>query len=200
MFILLPRPSSCAVLARHGNKIGRDAHHAKSRCLADHAVRALICAVGIAVVSTACHAQTICPWLNNATASGFLGGPATANVNLTGQTGGTCLFRVQAGTQDDSLSISVATAPDPENERSTFATYESGCIATAAPLKAIGNEAVMCVAGTATDRGEQVIGRVRDKVFTVALKTAATVARGPANDALAEKAEEIAEQVAGVLF
>lgn len=200
MFLLLPRSSSCIVLARHGNKIGRDAHHEKSRRLADCAVRALLCAVGFAAFSSACHAQTICPWLNIATASGLLGGTATANVRLIGQTSGTCLFRLQAGTQADSLSISVTTAPESQGGPSALATYESGCISTAAPLKAIGNEAIICADGTASAHGELIIGRVRDKVFTIAFNSNAPTARGATSDELAEKAEEIAEQVAGILF
>jgi hypothetical protein len=156
--------------------------------------------VVIAVSSAACHAQTICPWLNVATASGFLGGTATANVSLIGQTSGTCFFRLQAGTQADSLSISVTTAPESQGGPSALAAYESGCISTAAPLKAIGNEAVMCADGAATTHGELIIGRVRDKVFTIAFNSNAPTARGATSDELAEKAEEIAEQVAGILF
>jgi hypothetical protein len=76
-----------------------------------------------------------------------------------------------------------------------MASYKAHCSGDATHLQAIGNEAVMCAADTkAQAHGEQVIGRVRDQVFTVTITTSAR------NDALEEKTRNIAEQVAGALF
>ena len=48
--------------------------------------------------------------------------------------------------------------------------------------------------------GEQVIGRVRDQVFTVTITTSARNDPSMSRDALREKTRNIAEQVAGALF
>ena len=48
--------------------------------------------------------------------------------------------------------------------------------------------------------GEQVIGRVRDQVFTVTITTSARNDPSMSRDELKEKTRNIAEQVAGALF
>ena len=71
--------------------------------------------------------------------------------------------------------------------------YKARCGAGATALRAIGNEAC-AVEIKGQTYGQEVIGRVRDQIFTVTLTT--TVPK----DALQEKARNIAEQVAGALF
>jgi hypothetical protein len=72
--------------------------------------------------------------------------------------------------------------------------------ASGLPLRGVGNEAILCASDTDKSNGELVVGRVRDNIFTVAIY--AGTANDPAmtKDALADKAEEIAKQVAGILF
>jgi hypothetical protein len=48
--------------------------------------------------------------------------------------------------------------------------------------------------------GEQVIGRVRDQIFTVTITTSARRDPSMPREALEEKTRNIAEQVAGALF
>jgi hypothetical protein len=153
-----------------------------------------ITVVGLSLLSTACRAQSICPWLNAATASGVLGGAATIEVNNTG----VCLFRLQNGAGEDVLHISVIEANSPESPGKEIASHKISCTSPETQLKAVGNEAVLCASDSESSRGEQVVGRVRNRIFTVAISTgrASEVTR----DLLAEKAEEIAKQVAGALF
>jgi hypothetical protein len=82
-----------------------------------------------------------------------------------------------------------------------MATYKAHCSGEASPLQAIGNEAVMCAADIkGQTEGEQVIGRVRDQVFTVTITTSARNDPSMSRDDLKEKTRNIAEQVAGALF
>jgi hypothetical protein len=153
-----------------------------------------ITVVALSLLSATCYAQSICPWLNLATASGVLGGPAYVEVNNTG----ICIFRLQNGAGNDVLRISVIEANNPESPGQEMVPHKIICTSSETQLKAIGNEAVLCALDTESSRGEQVVGRVRNRIFTVAISTGrlSEVTR----DFLAEKAEEIAKQVAGSLF
>ncbi len=73
-------------------------------------------------------------------------------------------------------------------------------MSSSTPLKAIGNDAVLCANNTATSSGQQVIGRVRDQIFIISISAEAQPGRSTANDPLADKVKAIAEQVAGNLF
>jgi hypothetical protein len=96
------------------------------------------------------------------------------------------------------LRITVEIAADPH---ARLAAIEQGCGADAAPLKAIGNEALICAAD---DRkagiGERVLGRVRDQVFTITIVS--TLKNDPilSRDILKTRIYTAAEQVAGNLF
>jgi hypothetical protein len=154
----------------------------------------------IVTFSAACPAQKLCPWLNVATASGFLGGPATLTLNMTGQTTGTCTFQLQPDPSGGKLSIAVVSAPTPQNGNPVLIPFEGQCTAAARPLTAIGNEAVTCEDSAGAVHGRQVIGRVRDSIFTLTLTASAAEKSDAVDDRLAGKAEAIAEQVAGILF
>jgi hypothetical protein len=80
------------------------------------------------------------------------------------------------------------------------ALHKSLCTSAPVALKGIGNEAVSCAADVGYSRGEQVIGRVRDRLFIVTVSS--TMAQDPsaARQLLQEKASTIAEQIAGALF
>ena len=124
----------------------------------------MIAAVGL------CRAESVCPWLNKATAGGVLGGPVSAVVKQT-----SCEFMRPSGAV---LRIEVQKKPAAPRVK-----CETGGMA----LKAIGNEAVACLSGGA----EVVIGRVRDQRFAVSIRGVKEVR---------EKVTKVAEQVAGNLF
>lgn len=126
-----------------------------------------------------CRAQNACPWLNAATAGGILGGPVTASVKPT-----VCEFVRHLGSNESTLRIEVQKKP---------ASLAAKCDSTGTPIKAIGNEALACTAGSF----EIVIGRVRDQRFAVSIG-----ASDPSVDraTLQEKARKVAEQLAGNLF
>lgn len=141
-------------------------------------------------------AQSKCPWLNQATASGALGGEvtgATIELSKAGDTGH-CEFVRTEGSISRHLLI-VVEKLNPSEDRGS---YKKQCAAQAEPLKAIGNEAVACAfEGKSGEVAEQVVGRVRDQMFLVRFSTTDRTA-APAS--LREKARKIAEQIAGFLF
>lgn len=146
-----------------------------------------------------CRAQTQCPWLNAATAAGVLGGEVQANTTaITPQGDTTCEFKRTQQSAVFALKIAVHTMALPSKD---FATYLAQCAGTPVPLKAIGNEAIQCVPGNNSDnRGEQIIGRVRDRAFVVEIKRSSTRQSTLARNGLTDEARNVAEQVAGALF
>jgi hypothetical protein len=128
-------------------------------------------------------AEERCPWLNAATAGGVLGGSVQVTV-----TPASCEFVRKAGAQETTLRIEVTAASAPN----------AHCGPGAKPLKAIGNEAAACsYEGKAGWMAEQVVGRVRDQAFVVRI---GTNDRSAMAKTLREKARNVAEQVAGILF
>ena len=82
-----------------------------------------------------------------------------------------------------------------------MAAYKARCGAGVTPLRAIGNEAVTCaVDSKGKSYGQQVIGVVRNQIFTVTLSTSARKDPAMPREALKEKSRDISEQVAGALF
>jgi hypothetical protein len=160
----------------------------------------IIVVASFSLLSVPCGAQSICPWLNVATASGVLGGAATVEVTNTGVDTRTCVFRLQGGAPNDTLRIAVIRADNPENASKEMTPYKTGCTSSETPLKAVGNEAVLCISNTKTFLGELVVGRVRGNIFTVTISTGTGNDSQATRDILAEKAEQIAKQVAGALF
>lgn len=126
-----------------------------------------------------------CPWLNAATAGGILGGVATPAVTreTANRDDAVCTFTHERS----QLRVEVMTMDTPHTE---FTSHSAQCSVNQEPLKAIGNEAVVC-----GGRGSaQVVGRVRTRIFVILL-----TATGP-SEQLREKAREVAESVAGNLF
>jgi hypothetical protein len=142
-------------------------------------------------------AQVRCPWLNVATASGMLSGPATMQVDRVSDRETVCTFQVAQDRNIRNLAITV------KNQQliGDLQDFEkTSCTAPGAPVHAIGNEAVLCPDDDRHFRGEQVVGRVRDSFFTVAITT--NVKNDPmlAKEVLDDKVTNTAEQVAGSLF
>ena len=100
-----------------------------------------------------------------------------------------------------SLEIVVKAMSDPAKE---FAGFVSQCKGTTTALKAIGNEAVQCVMSAGSESlsesREEVIARVRDRVFVLTIRRAMGSPSGAAESGLRDDSRNIAEQVAGSIF
>jgi hypothetical protein len=83
---------------------------------------------------------------------------------------------------------------DPSRE---FASYTAKCGRNATPLRAIGNEALLCSLRSKNQFSEQVVSRVRERAFLVRVSSNSS---GPERAELLDKSQKIAEQVAGFLF
>jgi hypothetical protein len=145
-------------------------------------------------------AEGICPWLNQATASGFLGGPASSLVENGSPGEATCAFHYQKGNTRYDLQIKVERM---KGSSIDFGPYKALCGSDSVPLRAIGNEALLCSLqrkGEGMVHGEQVVGRVRDRAFIVSVSTNAGDDPSMSMEVLKEKVSDIAEQVAGALF
>jgi hypothetical protein len=139
----------------------------------------LILAIAICAAAAA---QERCPWLNAATAGGVLGGEVHVTLTPT-----SCEFVRQYNGRESALRIEVAPVTAPHAQ----------CGSGAVPVKAIGNEAVACTyTGKRGFAAEQVVGRVRDQNFLVRISS-----NDPSlSQLLRQKARNVAEQVAGILF
>jgi hypothetical protein len=158
-------------------------------------------------MAAATEAKGSCPWMNEATAAGFIGGDVTSTVTFAirnenhpnysnvDKNDATCEFVRRLGSTVMILRIEVETMAGPP---SSFATYVARCGPRNIPVRAIGNEAVACdVEGKKNSISEQIVSRVRGRAFTVRLTASAgSVDR----DLLRQKARNVAEQVAGFLF
>ena len=144
-----------------------------------------------------CAATQPCPWLNGATAAGVLEGPVTVSVTYFDQdnTDAACEFIHKVDHTVRTLRIEVDTMKDLAHD---FPRYLAKCGQDAKPLRATGNEAVVCsVPGKNNQVAEQVVSRVRDRAFIVDVLSNGSATE---RDALRDKARKIAEQVAGFLF
>lgn len=145
-----------------------------------------------------CRAKTTCPWINEATAYGVLGGMADSPMNTVEVTPAMCSFSYKDASITRQLVVTVEVAKNPVE---TLKSFESRCGKNSSPLSAIGNEAVTCPStGKKHVYGEQVIGRVRDSVFTIQLNFGDNSSPVLSKDVLDEKTRIVAEQVAGNLF
>ena len=168
------------------------------------------------LAGAACHAKETCPWINEPTAAGFLRGAVTttvthnsngadkaaaaaATVTGTSVTVGdaTCEFVRHDATGTTKLRIEVVTMSD---VAAADPAFRGRCGTDGQPVRAIGNEAVVCgMTGPATARGgvgEQVVSRVRERAFVVSISAGA----GTDQATLRETTLRVAEQVAGFLF
>ena len=152
-------------------------------------------------------AKETCPWLNEATAAGFLDGNVVstvtfsikdktdANYSNTEKNDATCEFVRHQGSLLLTLRVEVQTITRPPD---WFASYVARCGPHSAPLKAIGNEAVACSVDSRKNQfSEQVVGRVRGRAFVVRITSNSDSLD---RDALQNKVRNVAEQVAGFLF
>jgi hypothetical protein len=155
--------------------------------------------VGSVTYQPHCYAEAQCPWLNAATAGGVLGGEVqSSTTNVTAQGDATCHFVRRQDSSNFALSIDVHTMTLPSKD---FPAYLAQCGGTLLPLKAVGNDAFQCVSKGASANGEeQVIGRVRDRVFILTVNANVTKQPVPNKAGLRHETRNVAEQVAGALF
>jgi hypothetical protein len=145
-----------------------------------------------------CFGQTKCPWIQEATARGILGGAVTANVTIKDNGDGACAFTRQQGDVQRHLSVLVITMTDIPKQ---YSRYTEQCESKGTPLKAIGNEAVECSIQTQTNLyAEKVVGRVRDRAFIVTVASSLEDDPSMNQETRREKVHLAAEQVAGILF
>ncbi len=166
---------------------------------AEQSNRSLTLLLSVALLMPSlCRGQARCTWINPATAGGVLGGAVTVKVKLTNLGDGVCEFSRRQGTLIHRLRISVHVMTDIAKQ---FPTYLARCRLNNTPLRAVGNEAVMCsVQSNKRGFGELVVGRVRDHAFEVSLSSSVRHDPSMTQEALREKTNLVAEQVAGVLF
>jgi hypothetical protein len=180
-----------------GAAVMRKAFHLRSRSLK------WVWMASLAVLSSSSRAQAQdqdahCAWLNSATASGVLAGPVTLALETAPDDQTICVF-TSGKTAKDYSALRIMVQPLKDVDKAV-PSHESLCTSLAASLRAIGNEAIGCSADVGYSRGEQVISRVRDRLFIVTVSS--TMAQDPlmTRELLREKARMIAEQVAGALF
>ncbi len=150
------------------------------------------------LLPTVCHGQAKCPWINEATARGILGGAVTLTAKVSDHGDGVCEFSRQQGALVHQLRVSVDIMTDIPKQ---FPMYLAQCPPKSTPLRAIGNEAVMCsIQGKGDQSAERVVGRVRDQVFVVSVSSSAQDDPSMTREMRREKANLVAEQVAGILF
>jgi hypothetical protein len=155
--------------------------------------------LGLAMLlPTVCQAQTKCPWMNEATARGILGGPVTLTLNVNDHGDGVCDFSLQHAAAIRHLHISVFSMTDIPKE---FPSYLAQCPPRSAALRSIGNEAVFCTSqGRAAPDAEKVVGRVRAQAFVVDVSSTVKGDPSMTQEMRREKANLAAELVAGILF
>jgi hypothetical protein len=155
--------------------------------------------VGSTIHTRYCSAQTLCPWLNAATAGGVLGGEVQSTMsNVTPQGDATCHFTRRQDASNLTLTIDVHTMTLPSKD---FPTYLTQCGGTLLPIKAVGNEAFQCVSkGSSTNGEEQVIGRVRDRAFILTVNATLIKQTTPTKTGLSQETRNLSEQIAGALF
>ena len=131
-------------------------------------------------------AEGNCPWMNAATAAGFLGSEVTARfvANSKLNDSGQCDF-LALSKNAATLRIEVSIM---QSAKTQFAGFLAKCGSDAKPVKSIGNEAVVCTSA----QQERIVGRVRDQTFVVTLT--------PGDAGKEELIKKAAEIVAGNLF
>ena len=163
-------------------------------------VRTGMCALGAVLLLTPVTARAAnnCPWMNEATASGLVGGDAVGEFAASEGKPSVCTFTQHAANFTRTLQIVVEIATDPH---ARYLALTQTCEGSATPLNAVGNEAVVCAVDPRSDKpGERLLGRVRDQVFTITIGS--TLKNDPVLNMadIKTKIGTAAEQVTGNLF
>lgn len=155
-------------------------------------------AVCMALSPAACHAANSCPWVNDATAFGALSADASPAAEQSQVTASTCIFTYRE--QSESLELRI-TVEQKEDAAQAFSMKKAQCGSDMKSLPSLGNEAILCAANEADHIcAEQIIGRVRDQIFTVILTANVEGGQATPREAFKQSVRTIAEQVSGNLF
>jgi hypothetical protein len=141
-----------------------------------------------------------CPWLNAATAGGFLGGEVTMEVTRPAPSDVTCKFVLKTESSRAELEIMVHTMTTIGDE---FPQFLAQCGSDSTPLRAIGNQAIECATGEDTNETtEQIVSRVRERAFVLkwTMPKMDGGSASPSKTDVQDKFRNIAEMVAGSLF
>ncbi|MFZ1086629.1 MAG: hypothetical protein WAN35_16820 [Terracidiphilus sp.] len=158
-----------------------------------------IIGIYLLVSPSLCQAANNCPWINEATVSGLLGGNAVGQV-ASADDGKTtvCEFIEQNAGFKRILRLTVEVSAD---DHPSLDSIARGCGIDAVSLKAIGNEALICsVKDPKPGFGERVVGRVRNQLFTIIIYTTLNPDPTLTREALKVRIYSAAEQIAGNLF
>jgi hypothetical protein len=155
-----------------------------------------LCFLGFA---RAAGAANDCPWVNEATVSGLLGGQSVGTFS-PGQTGqpATCRFVYKTSVGTRTLTVDVERTQD---AHARVIGIAKDCAQQSEFLPAAGNEASMCVTEHSKDRVTgRVVGRVRDQVFTIMISTSGKGDAALSMGDLRSRISTATEQVTGNLF
>lgn len=146
------------------------------------------------LAAASCLAEDACPFLNAATAGGFLGGSVRVSVTATNKKNDDALCEFTRESADYILRIEVKTM---SNWRAEFPPFLAQC-PKGDTLRGIGNEAIAC--GGTSGGGklfDQVLSRVRERSLFVRVTTSDKHA---AAAMLREQSSKAADEVSGNLF
>jgi hypothetical protein len=148
---------------------------------------------------TLCRATNNCPWMNEATASGFLGGNAVGEfTDASNSQPAVCTFSAVDAAVTRTLLVTVKQTPGFDE---ALRSASRACGPDSTPLQAIGNAAIVCAQDNRKGGlGELVVGRVRDQVFTITLGSNLKGDLIFTRRELKARIYTAAEQVAGNLF
>lgn len=161
-------------------------------------------------------AQSLCPWLNQATASGALGADVTMHVTLLPQSlhaarspqalypgsdprpNGMCEFSTKD--QRSTLQITVTAMTNPKKEYA--AAIRSSCPGISHPLVGVGDQSIACSSskdGTVEDR---VVAYVRNRLMLLRCDRASVATiHWQGSDVTSDAVvQAIAEQIAGSMY
>jgi len=159
----------------------------------------VVIAVCLPAVAAMAHAENKCPWLNEATAGGLLGGDAVgAFTAAANNQPAVCTFMQKEGKDTRELMITVEVNPDAHTKLNGMM---QACGASSQLLQAIGNEAAVCAMDSRKRAiSERVVGRVRDQIFTITISSTVKDDMVLNASTLMTKIYTASEQVAGNLF
>lgn len=159
----------------------------------------LALAVLLLAIPVAARAANNCPWLNEATAGGLLGGAAVGSfTDASMGKPAVCSFVEKEDNAMRELTITVEVNPDAHRKLDGM-MHECG--ASGQLLQAIGNEAAVCAMDAKKKSvSERVVGRVRDQIFTITINSAVKDDMVLNTETMMTKIYTASEQVAGNLF
>lgn len=161
-------------------------------------------------------AQSLCPWLNQATASGALGADVIMHVMLLPQSShparspqalypasdprpdGMCEFSTHD--QRSTVRITVTTMANPKKDYAT--AIRSSCPGVSHPLVGVGNQAIACSSENNGGVEDRVVAYVRNRLMLLQCNRASVATiHWQGSDVTSDAVvQAIAEQIAGSMY